>query len=346
MTPDPLLEPISADAPCGVDVSYDPVYSDLAVLIEGTPENQFEPGSAKDPNWPAIRKLSEESLKKSKDLQIAIYFTVALMQITGMEGAARGMELIAGTTRKYWDELFPQLDPDDKDPTQRVNILSQMTVASGGYGDPIKFIDRFNAAPIFRVPGLTVTIAFLTQESKPGAGTGAAKLPEIIAGAPPEEVAAGTDALRRVAAAVHAIDDFLIQTLGRERAPSFDPLIKAVDKGLRIFDGVRAAVPAGAAAAATADGQTAGAPPKPGISGEIQSHEDVRRMLRKIREFYAATEPASPVPLLLERAERLVGRDWLDLLSNLVPTAKPVMDVLLGPTAEQEEAARKAAQKK
>ncbi len=340
---DTLLEPISAEAPCGVDLSYDPVYNDLSVLIQGTPENQFEPGSAKEPNWPNIRKLSEDALKRSKDLQMAVYFAVAITQIEGVAGAARALELIAEMVRKYWDGLFPNLDPDDKDPTQRVNILSQLTVEASTYGDPIKFINRLGTAAIFSVPGLRVTADFLTVEPKAGAGTGAAKLPEIVAGANPAEVTAGIEALRRVVAAVHSLDDFLIQTLGRASAPSFDPLIKAVDKVLRLFDGLTPAAGAEPGAAGAEGGVVAGvaAAPKQGISGEIRSPDDVRKVLKQVREYYAKNEPSSPIPLLLERAERLVGRDFLSLLTNLTPAARPVFDVLMGPTAEQEAAAAK-----
>jgi type VI secretion system protein ImpA len=339
-----LLEPLSESAPCGVDLSYDPVYNDLAVLIQGTPENQFEPGSAKEPNWPAIRKLSEESLRRSLDLQIAVYYTVAMAQTAGMDGAARGIELLAAMVRKYWDGLFPALDPEDKDPTQRVNILSQLTVEPGAYGDPVKFIERIGTAPIFRVAGLAVTVALLTQDSKSGQGTGAARLPEMMATGNAEEIAAGVGALRRVVDAVHALDDFLVQTLGRSAAPSFDPLIKVVDKALRLFDGVlppAAGAPLAGAVAVGAGGGAAAV--AQGISGEILSDDDVRKAIDKIRAYYAANEPSSPVPYLLERAKRLVGRDFLDLLTNLTPAARPVFDVLMGPTAEQEEAAKKAA---
>ena len=53
-----------------------------------------------------------------------------------------------------------------------------------------------------------------------------------------EEVAAGIGALKGVLASVHALDDFLVETVGRASAPSFDPLIKALDKGVRLFEGI------------------------------------------------------------------------------------------------------------
>ncbi len=335
---DPLLEPISADFPCGEDLSYDAVYNDLGVLIQGTPENQFETGSAKEPDWNEMRKQSEAALGRSKDLQIGVYFAVALVQTKGMEGAARGLELLAGIVRQYWDTLFPQLDPDDKDPTQRVNILSQLTVEQGSFGDPVKFIERLSAAPIFRVPGLAVTLNFLSQEVGPGAGIGATKLPEIMAGGDPETVNAGIDTLRRAVAAVHGLDDYLIETLGRSAAPSFEPLIKVLDKGLRYFDSLQpAAATANAAANPAAGGSVPAAAgtvayaPQASAPGEIRSLDDVRNVLIKIREYYAVHEPASPVPLLLQRAERLIGKNFLDLLANVAPNSRAEFDVLVGP---------------
>lgn len=341
---DDLLEPISADNPVGEDLSYDPIYNELAVLIQGTPETQFS--EAKEPSWSAVRKMAEDGLKRSKDLQIAIYFAVAISQTGGLEGAARGAELICDLVRQYWATVYPQLDPDDNDPTQRVNILSQLAVEPGSFGDPIKYIDRLGSAAIFRAPGLgPVTLNFLkTEAPTPGGGSalGSTRLPEIAAASNPEEVAAGIGALKRILAAVHAMDDFLIETLGRGSAPSFDLLIKALDKGLRPFESLAGGAGEGTVDAAADAGGTAGAPAGglrtagPSISGEIQSPEDVRRVLQKVCDYYAVAEPSSPLPILLKRAQRLVGKSFLEILDNLAPGGRPEMDVLAGPVPEDE----------
>ena len=217
-----------------------------------------------------------------------------------------------------------------------------MTVEKGSFGDPVRFITRFASAPIFRVPGLAVSIDYLTAEPVPGMPAVSARLPEILASGNAEDIKAGTDALRRTVAAVHALDDFLIMTVGREAAPSFDPLIKALDKGLRVIDGAISPASSESAVApveaATTMNLAASAAPHragPAISGEIQSLDDVRRSLAKIRDYYAANEPASPVPLLLLRAERLVGKGFLDLLKNLTPNSRSEFDVHLGPQPEE-----------
>jgi type VI secretion system protein ImpA len=99
--------------------------------------------------------------------------------------------------------------------------------------------------------------------------------------------------------------------------------------------------PEGAAATADAGGSAVGssghaAGAGPAISGEIRSQDDVLKMLAKIRAYYAANEPSSPVPLLLQRVERLVGRDFLTLITNLTPGARSELEVLLGPQPDDE----------
>ena len=139
------------------------------------------------------------------------------------------------------------------------------------------------------------------------------------------------------------MDDFLIETLGRDNAPTFDPLIKTLDRGLRLFEGLDPATTAAAAdAAATveapaATGATPGrtpAPAGPGISGAIRSADDVRQTLGKICDYYEANEPSSPVPFLLRRAQRLIGKNFLDLIDNLTPNARSEFNVLMGPPPE------------
>ena len=39
--------------------------------------------------------------------------------------------------------------------------------------------------------------------------------------------------------------------------------------------------------------------------------------LDRIMAYYARSEPSSPVPLLLDRAKRLVGADFLSIIKDL-----------------------------
>ncbi len=67
-----------------------------------------------------------------------------------------------------------------------------------------------------------------------------------------------------------------------------------------------------------AEAARAGAPP---FAGVIRSREDVIRVLDSACEYLARHEPSSPVPLLLQRAKRLMVKDFLQIIQDLAPEA-------------------------
>jgi type VI secretion system protein ImpA len=71
-------------------------------------------------------------------------------------------------------------------------------------------------------------------------------------------------------------------------------------------------------------------PVRPAASGEIQSREDVVRMLDRITEYYNKNEPSSPVPLLLQRAKRLVSADFMSIIKDIASDGAQQADLLLG----------------
>jgi type VI secretion system protein ImpA len=58
-------------------------------------------------------------------------------------------------------------------------------------------------------------------------------------------------------------------------------------------------------------------------------------MLDDICIYYSKHEPSSPVPLLLRRAHRLVGADFLDLLKDLAPSGLSEIQVISGSESEE-----------
>ena len=56
-------------------------------------------------------------------------------------------------------------------------------------------------------------------------------------------------------------------------------------------------------------------------SGAIRSRQDAIRALDAVAEFFRQNEPSSPVPLFLERAKRLVSKDFLEVLADIAPDA-------------------------
>jgi type VI secretion system protein ImpA len=55
--------------------------------------------------------------------------------------------------------------------------------------------------------------------------------------------------------------------------------------------------------------------------GAIRSRQDATRALDAVAQFFRTNEPSSPIPLLIERAKRLVAKDFLEVLAELAPEA-------------------------
>jgi type VI secretion system protein ImpA len=58
-----------------------------------------------------------------------------------------------------------------------------------------------------------------------------------------------------------------------------------------------------------------------GVLGPIKTRQDAIRALEAVAVFFHQTEPSSPVPLLLDRAKRLVSKTFLEVLADIAPGA-------------------------
>jgi len=139
-----LLQPVAVAEPCGCDLEYDPAFLELERLVQGKPEQQM--GSAvlpgQEPDWDAVAKRAATLLGKTKDLRIALHLTRAWLATYGFTGLRDGLAVLRGLVERYWDGVFPRLDPNDKnDPTLRVNILMELC-------DAAAVTDRVRALPL------------------------------------------------------------------------------------------------------------------------------------------------------------------------------------------------------
>lgn len=339
-TVDSLLEPISAEHPCGEDIGYDPLFIELDTFLQGRQETQF--AAAEEPDWKTILDRCLELFQRSKDLRVALRLALALLKMEGLPGFRDGLLLLKGLVERYWDPVYPRLDPDDgNDPLERVNILSSLATPAGTFGDPLQILARLRLAPLTDSPQLgRISMADVERSVS---GTAAAGTPAIsmsqVQGAfrstAPEKLREIYDAITGAQGAVKEIDDLLTKAVGNSRAVAFDSLaslLKEMQKAIAPYAAPNERVEDGGdATAVVGDGQAEGA----GISGTVRSRQDVIRVLEQICDFYKRTEPSSPVPLILQRARRLVDMDFVQLLTDLAPDSLTQINVIAGIRPEE-----------
>ncbi|MGH8762327.1 MAG: ImpA family type VI secretion system protein, partial [Nitrosospira sp.] len=119
---------------------------------------------------------------------------------------------------------------------------------------------------------------------------------------------------------VNEIHNFLGEKVGYDRVPDLQPLKDIVKTVLQVCP-----KNSGAEKMAKDVEGTVVAPTVEDrglvsiVSGEINSRADAVRMLDKICEFIEKTEPANPAPLFIRRGQRLMTKNFVEIMQDLAP---------------------------
>jgi type VI secretion system protein ImpA len=337
-----LLLPVGEAAPTGEDLEYDADF--MALERAAAPKAERAVGdavkAAEEPDWDRVKTLAEALLARAKDLRVAVHLSTAWMRTGGLPGWASGLILIRGLLEQYWDGVYPQLDADDgDDPTARVNSIVPL-------GDALSVLGYFRTTPFVQSPRLgrfslrdlriaNGTLKISAAESSEGLPT-MTDIEACCMDCPELELIASLEAVSLIMEQAKAIDAIFNEHVGTA-GPDLKALLSDSYE-LKKFIGSQAASrsPAQDSISDLSDESSgeAGSPMSGGVaasSGRIQSAEDVRRRLDELCDYYARIEPSSPIPLLLRRAQRLVGLSFVDLLQNLAPGGINELRVVSGP---------------
>jgi type VI secretion system protein ImpA len=125
---------------------------------------------------------------------------------------------------------------------------------------------------------------------------------------------------------VNAIETQLNQRVGIDQAPDLQSLVallKLLKKELTNRAGVETAEEEAIQEEIGVPAQQQSASP-----GTINSRDDVISALERINQYYRKNEPSSPIPLLLDRAKRLVKMDFYEIVQDLAPNGMSQFDFL------------------
>ena len=330
-----LLEPLGGASPCGPDLEYSGVM-DLERLAQGRPERQLGDTliAAEEPDWAQVRAKALELARETRDLRVLVKLAQAALRIDGLGGLADVLALIRATAEQFWDCLYPLIDPDDGDPTLRVNTLL-------GLCDPDLMCRAVREAPLVRSRSMgrfslrDVAIASGTLPAPEGrdAPTMAA-VDAAFTEAGSEATAALAEQVRRAVDDLRGTENLFTERVGARAAVSLGPLRGLLQEVDKLLTSQAARWSAGSAPeGAAVDVEAAGAPGTAG--GDLRSREDVVRLLDRICDYYRAREPSSPVPLLLDRAKRLVYLDFLSIVQDLAPSGLAEVETIRGPVKEE-----------
>ena len=326
----PLLAPIPGDNPSGTYVRDEPVY-------EAIKEARREDLDVDQGQWQRARKVAEPAqvlklagqllAERSKDLQLAAWWTEAMLRRDGLQGLRDGVALLHGLLDGFWETLYPEIE--DGDASLRAGPLDFVG---------LKLLDLVRAAPMdaakhgyfqYEAAVLAGTAEEARDEAKRNARAALEKLGQPFL----EDIYASVDATPKAfyRAQLTTIGELIegvgaLNAFGDERfaddAPSWSRLLaRRLEQEPDPVD-AEAGADDGTASAETAAIASASGPLAPLPTSAADAEARVIASARWLRGAHAA----DPAPYALLRALR-----WSPLRAATNGDGTPPAELLLAP---------------
>jgi type VI secretion system protein ImpA len=316
-----LLKDLSPDSPCGENLEYDPAFAELERVARGKEEQSLGEAvvAAEPPDWRDVRNRALSLFERTLDLRVAVYLARALLNTDGLAGFGDGLSLVRGLLERYWPCVHPQLDPDDNnDPTFRVNTIVTLCDREATLGAVLEApLVSSRAVGRFGLRELMIAKGELPAPADAPAPE-MAMIEAAFLDTDLEALQATADAVTRCNGDLAAIDSTLTEQIGSSQAPDLSALASLLHSMQAVLNEQLARRGMGGEAPQGSGDATPAAAARP-VSGEITSREDAVRMMDKISQYFERNEPSSPVPLLMQRAKRLVSMSFMDILRDIAP---------------------------
>jgi type VI secretion system protein ImpA len=306
-----LLEPISAQAPCGADLEYTLLAGFDVYRLFGS-----DIPLSTDTPWRQIHTESLTALAQSHDLRLLAHLAAAVVRIDGLFTFCTVVTVADRWLSEYWDQVFPRID---EDAILRRNALNS-------FADRMAIIDAVRRAPIvshrqlgsFSLRDLELATGQLAPTESDSKVPGEAEIRATLSAAPAAQLTALSGALQACMGSLRNIVATMQTAGGFDSAPDYDALLRPlsrIDKLLGEY------IPASAANEPLTPPEGNEDPPAmpTGSVTDIKSRQDAIRALDSVAAFFRTQEPSSPVPLLLERAKGLISKTFLEVLADIAP---------------------------
>jgi type VI secretion system protein ImpA len=321
-----LVRVLDAPSPCGPDLSYDAEFLALESTALGKREQQFGETliPAEPPDWREVERRAQSLLERTQDLRIGVLLCRAWTGLHGVPGLSDGMALLVGLMECHGDAVHPWVE--DGDDFMRTNALASLDDVTG-------LVRQLRDAELLRssLGGLRVREAEAIVRGMPAGEQGHRMTADQLRAA----VADGWRQHDPILGAVVSL---------RQRAQRLQSLFEHEATGQRRVDlgqllalmGLLAellplqtavplvdTLPTGEMTQATPASAT---PPPAGL----HTRDDAMAQLLQVAAFLERTEPTSPAPLLIRRAVRLMGMDFIEIVRELSPDSLAQVETITG----------------
>jgi len=304
--------------PCGPNLEYDPEYVILTASFRPRGEVQYGEfiAGAEVPNWAEVERACRRLLLRSRDIGIAIMFLRCRTRLAQAEGLREGLTLLLALLEQFPDQLHPQLILDGEfDPAVRANALAALSDPQGLLGDIREIVIAGSSAQRLQVRDVERAYAVPRAVDAVALASVQRQLAEL------RQVQHGSlHALMQVQQLALRLVQLIGDDLG-EAAPDLRPLLNV----LVLFNGAPLPVmespimppitPPMVSQEPVATANSASVPVATLTESGIPHSERLAalQLIAQARSWFELHEPSSPVAILLQQAEKMVGKRYSEV---------------------------------
>lgn len=344
LTTDFFTQPVTVSQPCGENLEYEPEFTALETLKAGRGEQQFGKTivEAEGPDWSQVYKQALTLAHSTKDLRVYVTLAQGALVTKGVAAYGAVLQGMIAACDAYWDEIHPNEDwQDDQDATFRINSLQALLNAA--WLKTVRSIKLFESAFFGAVTWRKLAILTQQLESKSDDDkVDEAAIQSAFQEFGIEQIEALHQGFQSVLQGYQQLKRFLDLRVGIENSVSVQLMQKEwqaiahyIEQQYTQLKGPDMLM-ADAEASVENTAQDAGEIPMAttqatqAISGVVSSRADVLKTLQQVCDYYRKYEPSSPIPLLLERAIRLVPMSFAEILQEMCSEGIPQVEKLAG----------------
>jgi type VI secretion system protein ImpA len=342
-----LLQPIAEDSPTGTDIRedfsptsrYQTIKSERN-LARAAERQSIHDGDSQEAfgHWRKIATLAPQILQEqSKDLEVACWYTEAMVRLHGFAGLRDAFLIIDGLIETFWDDLHPM--PDEYGMETRVSCLSGLNGegAEGVLIAPLRKVEitgsdnpgPFSFWQYLQALDLQKIVDEQSRRSKiADLGFSLDDIDKSVAQSDDSFFVDIRDDLAEAIELYRKIGRNLDEKCGLDDAPPTRTIVEILEEcagavnhiaKLKFPTEVSTADDSGGEQSTGAEQSGAGSPAAVAHKGPIATREEAFRQLLEISEYFLKTEPHSPVSYVLQKAVKWGNMPLGDLIQELIP---------------------------
>jgi type VI secretion system protein ImpA len=341
-----LLARISEAKPCGDSLEYDTEYAVLQARLEPKADVQYGKFQSKPdaPEWAEVERDARRLLLKSKDISILVWFTRARCRMAGASGLLEGLSTLQAVLQAYPEQVHPQRVLDGvPDPAVRANALAALCDPEGLLSDVREVVVTGNTALRLTVRDVERALAFPRPPYAPEPETVKRQLADLHGKRDVPLLA-----LLDCGACVQVIDQWA-QTALQDDAPNLAPLTRLLAALGSFAEPEKRSAKVHAEALEQSSGTLMAADDyRPSDARSLQEphdrqslttvtppvlhqsiieeREQIRALLRQVRQWIEHHEPSSPVTILIKQADRMWGKRFSEIATMIPPDLMKAWD--------------------